>query len=521
MMATFMPMKAILILAAGEVPGFFPEFLVERGAFLSSLVLLIGAAVFGLVSWSIGAGISQLDSPYLSVGRVGVNPSARPRVRFQEQMEERNTEASMILVLPIIAVLALVSLTYVAVTLVWLVANAAWVVWMVRRSPRIAPYSSGADQFSHRLRKWLKDSAIWSVVGISLITLLLEPPALGSTAILIAAIFGRRLTVLLADLVPRATVLAAQKSSLSKTTLASLVTNIPTARTENRPIEYFSTPPGARLLEEFFERRGYPRRNFQVVGSGFPGALSLLCGPDEDVQLLVRVFPLQREVNRNHELIRRNEPGGGGIFPELLCSATSVAGFPAIEARLDSPRQRMNLGVKPGRQDAVGFQIERELGSLASFPGQSYSLPGDIEEDKLIDALKRAMRLPGSHLAPCQRLLQVVPETLNRIATLPAALIPQSPVHEKDLYFSSTGEIRYLGGEAWGVGRVGDSWRATPLYAKTLKTYLAGQEPTAPLDVDAVLLNTEMRALMDALSRFQLSDVSARARALGKRISRP
>jgi len=129
------------------------------------------------------------------------------------------------------------------------------------------------------------------------------------------------------------------------------------------------------------------------------------------------------------------------------------------------------------------------------------------------------MRLPGSHLAPCQKLLKVVPEMLARIASLPAALIPQSPVRERDLYFSTTGEIRYLGGEAWGVGRVGDSWRATPLYVETFETYLARQESTIVLDVDAVLLNSELRALMNALSRFQLSDVSARARALSKRMS--
>ena len=519
MMATFMPMKAILVLAAGEVPGFFPEFLVERGAFLSSLVLLIGAAIFGLVSWMIGAGIRRLDSPYLSVGRVGLQQIETPRDRFREQLRERNSEASMVLVVPIIAILVFVSTTYLAVTVLWLVASAAWVVWLIRRSPRTAPYSSGADQFSHRLRKWLKDSALWSVVGLALITLLLHPPALGSTAILIAAIFGRRLTVLVADLVPRATVLAAKKSSQSKTTLASFVKNIPTARTENRPIAYFSTTPGARLLEEFFEQRGYRRRNYEVLGSGFPGALSLLCGPDENVQLLLRVFSIQRELSRDLELLKRNEVDGGGVFPEVSSIAASVAGFPAIEMRLDSPEQQVNLEVRPRRKDAVGFQIEREIGSLVNFPGQNSSLPSDIDEEGFIESLEQVMRLPGSHLAPCQKLLKVVPEMLARIASLPAALIPQSPVRERDLYFSTTGEIRYLGGEAWGVGRVGDSWRATPLYVETFQTYLARQESTIVLDVDAVLLNSELRALMNALSRFQLSDVSARARALSKRMS--
>ena len=61
MLATFMPMKVVLILASGDVPGFFPDFLIDGRAVFASLVLLLVAGLFGVMAWLSGVVIARMD----------------------------------------------------------------------------------------------------------------------------------------------------------------------------------------------------------------------------------------------------------------------------------------------------------------------------------------------------------------------------------------------------------------------------------------------------------------------------
>lgn len=519
MLATFMPMKTILILASGDVPGFFPQFLVDGGAVVASLVLLLVAAACGVAAWLTGVAIEQLDGAHTAHETAQGKTIDRRSNLVREAKKDRTFESSLVLTVPVIGVIVLVSPPYLGVTGLWLLGSAAGVLWFTRRARAATPYFSGADQFSYSLATWLKDSTLWSMVGVALITLLVAPPALGSTAILIAAIFGRRLTIAIAELVPRATLVASHRAStLAQPAVAGIFTNKPTAQTVKWPIEYFSSKPGSRRLGEYLDQRGYRRADFVVLGSGFPGTLSLLCGPTRNVQRLLRIFPLQQRASRDIELRRRNESGGGGVFPAVVATETNVAGFHTLEVVLDTVDERVDVEVAPTRDQMALFQIERELDSVREFQGHSLSVDRGFDTAELVDALDRVMRIPGAHIGPCRALRRQIQEAGSQIDALPLALVPASPLAVHDCYISHTGQMRYLGGHQWSLGRPGDAWRPVNVYEKALGTVREGGGLAESLDHHAMLLNAEIHELQVVLSRFQLSQAVGTCQAVINRL---
>jgi hypothetical protein len=397
MLATFMPMKVVLILASGDVPGFFPSFLVEGGALFASLVLLLAAGLFGLVAWLAGVVIARMDrGPLQWAGSAGQLSDWKSE-SFQEAKKARTFESSIIVTLPVMAVLVLVSPPYLGFAALWVVFSAVGAIVVVRRSSKQAPFFSGVDQFSHAFAKWLRTSALGSMVGLALITLLVAPPALGSTAILIAAIFGRRLITAVADLIPQATVALTNQalthqaptkqapntkgSTRARSLVGSLVTNQPTASVVRWPIEFFASTVGARRLGEHLEAAGFARGDFAVVGAPTGPSLSLLAGVKTTGsaggrQLLIRVFGSQHEEARDRELLRRQHSGQSGLYPHITPQAGVVAGFPAIEVELDNPGVLADLDHPVTRDQAIVFQLEREVASAVSFLSTCGADPG-------------------------------------------------------------------------------------------------------------------------------------------------
>jgi hypothetical protein len=529
MLATFMPMKVVLILASGDVPGFFPDFLIDGGAVFASLVLLLVAGLFGVMAWLTGVVIARMDrGPVQWAGNSGQLSDWKSE-SFQGAKKTRTFESSIIVTLPVIAVLLLVSPPYLGFSAVWLVLSAIGVVLFVRRSSKQAPFFSGVDQFSHALAKWLRTSALGSMVGLALITLLVSPPALGSTAILIAAIFGRRLIIAVAELVPQATValthraLATTGASRAQTVLGSLVTNQPTAGVVRWPIEFFSSALGARRLGEHLEAAGFGRWDFAVVGAPSGPSLSLIAGPDSSSrQLLIRVFGTQHEEARDRELLRRQHSGQSGLFPDLTPQRGVVAGFPAIEVELDSPEVLANLDTPVSSEEAIVFQLERELASVLAFSGDGFLGPTGFIEAEFIERLTRAARIPGPHAADCAGLTTRIGEALEHVHVLPPALVPSKPLGPNDFYKSQTETLCYLGGHTWSVGRMGYSWGPGSRYAKHLKTIINNRAADGTtkgamagvINIDALMLNAELHALHRALHGFQLGALSAAVAAV-------
>lgn len=169
MLATFMPMKVVLILASGDVPGFFPSFLVDGGAVFASLVLLLIAGLLGVMTWGAGVVITRLDQGYVLWVGGGSQLSDGKTESYRAAKKARTFQSSVIVTVPVIAVLVLVSPPYLAFSILWLADSGVGVTLWVRRSPNQAPFFSGVNHVSCAVAKWLLGSALGAMVGLALV----------------------------------------------------------------------------------------------------------------------------------------------------------------------------------------------------------------------------------------------------------------------------------------------------------------------------------------------------------------
>lgn len=518
LLATFMPMKTILILSLGDVPGFFPAFLVNGGAVFAAIILLGVAAFFGFVAWLAEFVVEWMDGkPAHSVS------TAQPRIDPAQEVvkhitAKRNLHASLVLTLPVMSVLILVSIPYLILLSLWILISGVLISWRGRRSHETGPYFSGFDQVSHDLAKWLKKSALLSMVALSLVTLLISPPTFGPTAILIAAIFGRRLTVAVSKSLPELTAgFANEVAKHAGSVVAQVVTNQPKAEVAKSPSDYFSSKVGIARLGKILESRGFEPHDFQFLGAISGQSVSVLAGRKDSEQRLFRVFGLKYEQDRDRELRWRNEPHTLSPYPPGYADKLPVAGFPALEVALDTRAVTAGARSSATRPAAMRFQIEKELDGVLALNDLSKPRLDHVFWTELFEYLDRARRIPGRHQADCEKLRILLPQARDLIKTLPASLVPSRPLAATDLYVARDKTMCYLGGHTWTIGRMGDAWGKVATYASVLRELL-DKDTENPVQPKLVLLNGEVHELERTLRRFRLDNLAANSKAIGARL---
>lgn len=518
--ATFMPMKVILVLGSASVPGFLPQFMVDGGVVFTSFVLLALSAGFGFLSWLLSFLVSKWDK---EDGRpsAGIVRDVEPKGELvREAKQLRVVAVSVILLIPVTGVIVLASTPYLWTTLSWIVLSlmigARW-----QRSSRLpAPRIGSTQQTLGSLAGWLRKTALWSMVGSAVVTLLLAPPALGSTAILIAAIFGRRLTLALAEVLPQlgnlvaGLMVGALETSPDRKSFTS-------ARPQliRSPIAFLGSSAGSRELGEFWKGKGFAASDFRVVGEAGSSVLSLLAGPASSEQLLLRVFSTQSEGLRDVELARRQNRGRMNLFPDAPAFEAQVGGFPAIEIPLTSAETRVDLGVSPTKDQAVSFQVEQEYLSVLELDDEGVLHGWEVDQGELIESLEWATRIPGEHVEACHEMLTNVARVLEITLQLPPALVPQRPLRNTDFCVTEAGLISYLGGHKWVVGRMGDAWGAIPTHARSLREF-ARKDSSVNISIDTVVLNAHLQRLDRALRGFHLGQLSQEIEQLLARLEK-
>ena len=518
LLATFMPMKTILILASGDVPGFFPGFLVEGGAVFAAIILLGVAAFFGFIAW-----LAEFVVEWMDAREPHSATKSSPRIDPQQEVVKhvrgkRDLHASLVLTLPVMSVLILVSIPYLIFLAVWVVLSGAFISWQGRRSSETGPYFSGIDQVSHDLAVWLKKTALLSMVGLSLITLLVSPPTLGTTAILIAAIFGRRLTMAVSKSLPELT--AGVTNEVAKhagSVVGQVVTNQPKAEAAKSPSDYFSSRVGIARLGKILEARGFAPHDFAFLGAISGQSVSVLAGQKSSEQRLFRVFGLKYEQNRDRELRWRNEPHSLTPYPLGRAEKLTVGGFPALEITLDNRSVTAGARSAATRPAAIRFQLERELAGVIALDELSQPRLDHVFWEDLFEYLDRARRIPGRHQADCEKLRKLLPQARDLIKTLPGTLVPDRALSANDVYIARDKRVCYLGGHTWTVGRMGDSWGKVTTYASVLRELLS--KDTEPLlQPNLVALNAEVHELERTLKRFRLDNVAVISKVISTRM---
>jgi len=510
--ATFLPMKTILILASGVVPGFFPKFMLAQGVLVTSVLLMLFAAVAGGVSWLVSKVLEKLDDRGTSSTPGDATPDWDAH-DYATATLHRKTVAAFALVPVLMLVVGLTSLTFLVIAMAWVFLSFAAVLWRAPKKP--ASSQRLVDRVGHRLVVWFEKSSVWASVGIALVTLVVLPPALGTTGILVATIFGRRLFIGGSQVL---------KFQLGRPVRRSRLPNlhqtgaVPLAKRsgQTRAIDHFATEQGQLELEQLAKSRGFSPGDLRIVGDPGGPIMSVVFGVSGTSQVLLRIFPPRLRAGRNLELRRRQRAEGLGPFQVGEPEGLNVGGFPSMILEIVGDDAACSTGV-PSRAEASRFQAHMEL-ALSDSPRFADGQGLEVLQKQIMEGVEVCLRLPGSHTEACRALLEIVPEATRLAEEAPQTIAPDRGLRATDFYKTVNGDVRYLGGHAWTTVRLGQSWQDPAAFKAQLIEKLDGVVERNNRVVCSALVVAELTALSKTVDAFNFDAFGHRCSELERRV---
>ena len=415
-LATFMPMKSVFILAADDIPSFFPQPLIQAGPAMTAVALVGIAGLLAVVS-----GVAKRTSESLAEKsevlpkRPGRNQSLSPRSLTLREF------ATLALVLVLVPAAAFVSVTFTLLVLGWLGAIASTLAILIHRRVRRPPYTTGRAEFAAEFKQWVEKTALWATVAAAIVTLLLSFPALGLTGILLGAILLRRLQSALGSvghvLLPR----WGRNDRAAETSANASTTTAPTGA----PLDFLASQTGQRLLRLSLERLSLSPSDWQLIGLPNRNQASLLAREeDTELMVLLRVFASDKTELRETELEFRQEPFDSTPFVHSTAERETIAGLPAILVRFSKDHQP-DPATTLTAQEAAEWQVTWEIACIEDKPKQKFLRQSAFDDpnDFLLPHLKVMASIRGPHQTTAR-------EYLSRYEELRAAYLSGPPVQE-------------------------------------------------------------------------------------------
>lgn len=452
--AQFMPMKVVLVLATGSIPSFFPGLLVEGGAVLTSFALILATGLLGLasrVSRDLSVKISRPPKPLhgkaTSVTRI-VHHEGKKSLSFRERKL-----FAVLLVFILAAGSLFASPIFAVMVFAWIGGSILVLQVSAHRNPRIAPFSSPEGEFAHRLEQWLKQSALWSVVGGAILTLLTFPPATGLTGILLGVVLLRRLQQVFPEFVEVA------RKRLSSESHGRLVAR-ETSALLHAPYDFFGSPQGSKALADSLESRGLQSDAWHLVGKASRAQLSLLTREKRGGGVvLCRVFSPKHSKARDHEFELRSHWGSPTIFHHESVSSENIAGFPSIIVKY--PEQMGSQGeATEAAIAATDWQTAWEVMCIQSDSAQANLREHGVEDPKdfLLPHLLLAAQIRGPHQKSIERLISEFGRLREAYLAGPRVVTFGGPLKQEDLVEVGDGVFEPIDLSSWDVGFFGESW---------------------------------------------------------------
>ena len=514
-LATFMPMKSVFILGAGDVPGFFPEFLITAGPAAVAMLLVGGAGVLAYTSGLASRALKNSDSP---ASLDGENPFAlfvKNQITPSDSgRRERQIDVALLIVIAIVVSLA--SWVFFVFTLLWLIGVLLVIASRLRNTPRQAPFISGADALAHHAVRFITSSALWSTVMIAIASLLVFEPPLGLTGILLAAVFGRRFQQIAAKQISHAPQSVTPQSS-GVLSPFGLVTNAGGSSSVPVPYDYLTTAVGMRVFRATLRDWGIDGDDFRIVGQPRRESLSIVAGLSSDnPPLLLRIFGTGYEDRRDEELTLRTNPYPVDLFGTEHAEPTVIAGFPAILIPLDKPEIVPDLTQTRRHEDVITWQTRIEASSQQQMQaGDESELATSLSVfiDSLEDQLSAAARLPGPTKQPLSAVLRQLPQIKARLSNIHPCLVPERPLGAADFYVGETGSLRFLGETPWRFGAPGQTWGRPDQYARAWASHV-NKDGALTSDIYLATIHAHLRRLHNTLSARSLNQSASHANDL-------
>jgi hypothetical protein len=441
--ATFLPLKAVIIAADQRVPAFIPDP-------LKSLEPVTLALLFALVA-ALAAGLSHLVGTRSSHARQGnprggADPKAVSDFLVATATKERaSRQADRILVAIFLVIAALASIWFLAIlTLLWLGTH----VWF--------RFSVKGKQ-DHQLKNFetieatldfLKDHAVWIAVAAALGTVWLAGSQVGVTAVLIGVIVSRQALVL-GPQVSRLPGLATGPARAEEDARSRRV-----AKLESFESTVLQCLSNRSFLEQMVGQPKTP--SLQFLDSSQSGGFSTtVLAPRAKGLVVVRFLDPSHSENLDRELSLLAALGVQGVT--VLDRSSDVKRFEVI-----AYSREIKEPVAPGdvtREQAWGLQLKLELLSITG-----ELIPPRIEEhsierrvDYLLRAVERLSTLPGAHRDPVERLLSVKEKAIQEWNAAPKVLGFPGGIQPSRVFDTQAG-VEVLNPSGWRMAPLGTDW---------------------------------------------------------------
>lgn len=464
-LATFMPMKSVFILAADDIPSFFPQILIDAGPAATSVLLILVAGVFAIMSTLARKTVNKIAPPQTPI-RSSHFRHKQPIASNSEGLDLAEA-TSLSLVFVLLAGSAVISGLFTVTVLGWTIGSLAILSIHIHRSVRRPPFATGAAEFAARFSKWVSGSALWSTVGAAIITWLISPPTLGLTGILLAAVLLARFQQTAAKLAPlvyegRARATHAKDPLLSSKPVSSVTS----------PAEFFATVAGRRTLNNIFEHLNLDRKTWHLVGQPTNTQLSLVARGTNDARLrIVRVFAHGREDLVDKELQLRQRLDWDLLPGAWQPASATFWGIPTIVLSGETIDESA-LFATPTQDQLFDLQVSWELDSLLTKEvPQSVGTPdADALAESIQSGLHVAANLPGQHQETTSALLAEIDPLLEILRSAPRALSTGGAISGLNVLQYSPGHFTLLDVSGWKGLPLGWAWPENQKYTDRFET---------------------------------------------------
>jgi len=476
----FMPLKAVFILAANSVPSIFPAFLVAAGPVPAALSLLLGGAVFLIIS-----GFAKKLSEKISPSSEKLPLTERQLVAGNDSNRpERITLGDVTnigVALLMMSGAFFLSRTLVSVVLLWVIVSASVLAFIILRRDRRPPYPTGRAEFAAEFRSWVAMSSLWSTIGAAIITLIFDYPELGLTGILLGFVMMDRMQKALGELghilLPRwdsAEKRADQPGSLSVVPLQT-----------GAPIDFLASPNGQRLFKLSLEKNGLSATKWRLAGQPNRNQGSLLVEDTSGSAVLLRVFAADRQDRHQREMDFRNSSLASSPFAHSDATPTIIAGLPAIIVRF-----REGFTPDPDRAitqaQAGQWQCRWEVACLRDEATQRLLNKTTIDDpaDFALPHLTVLTAVKGPHQKPTREALASFAPLRSRYLSGPRVYSLGAPISPKSFLSLGADAMEPLDCSVLSVTMHGANWGSPAIYQKAFAELASGDpalEPHIPI----------------------------------------
>ena len=457
-LATFMPLKSVFILAADDIPSFFPAWMQALGPIGVGLLLVLFAAALGGLSAVARATVTKIDKASRPKGLPPSTPVAATKRRVGGGvLATRDETARSLFVSIMLAGVAVVSPLFATVVITWIALSWAVIAVRVHRRPRRAPFPHGRAEFAADFSEWMKLSSLWVSVGAAIVTLLTWPPVLGLTGILLGAVFSQRAQMTLSGL----SLVIAPPARHQTTRLQERDSTLTSPGQLGAPFDFFGSAVGQRRLHQSMTALGWDVSQWRVVGLRSPKTASLVTRSTSDGNwLLLRVFSIRHEWDCEHELELRVL----GRELERLGHDTrkpykvDIAGLPTVVVDLGTQQPLWNETVTG--EAARKWQVDWEIWSATE--NRLDHLFAESEQVNRLDRLKPLLARNANMYRGYQPVFRELLSEMPRIQALRRSntrcLSLGQALRPADCIVLGNGQLWPCDLSAWTIDSLGAAW---------------------------------------------------------------